>query len=60
MATNTQEKIVLEIRKMPDGGFIVGDGYSRDGLFTQMLFASTDIGEALSYIRQAMKTPTPE
>lgn len=53
MATNTENKTLLQIQRMPDGGFVVGNGY-RPEMFSSMLFASTDIGEALTYIRTAM------
>lgn len=46
----------LEIRKMPDGGFMVGDIYHRDSGFVPRgpRFASTSIEDALKYIRDKL------
>lgn len=49
----------LEIRKMPDGGYIVGDGQRDYGDYRMMRFASTSIDDALKYIKGNLE-PKPE
>jgi hypothetical protein len=44
----------LEIRRMPDGGYLVSDAFHRSSgmeSFRQMRFAATSIEEALKYIK---------
>lgn len=48
----------LEIRKMPDGGYIVGDGYRGDNSWRQLNFASSSIDEALKYIKGKLEGET--
>jgi len=45
----------LEIQKLPDGGYMIGDGFSRSGDYRQMRFASTSIDEALKYIKARLE-----
>ena len=45
----------LDILKLPDGGYMVGDGYRGDGSFRGMRFASTSIDEALKYIKATLE-----
>lgn len=49
----------LEIQKMPEGGYIVGDGSMRPGDFRQLRFASTSIDEAMKYVKSLLE-PKPE
>ena len=46
---------ILEIHKMPDGGYLVGDGYRMSGEYRTMLFASSSIDEALKYIKSKLE-----
>lgn len=51
MATDLRNNLALEIRKMPDGGYVIGDGYDFEGRYRNMHFASTSVDEALKYIK---------
>lgn len=48
---------VLTIQRLPQGGYVVQDGYRPDD-FTQQRFACTTIDEALKFIRDKI-TPIP-
>lgn len=53
-----QERTTLEIQKLQDGGYLVCEGFRGSQHFTGLLFACTDIGEALTYIRNSLE-PKP-
>lgn len=59
MASIIQGSAALEIQKMPDGGYVVGDGLVRPGDWRQMHFAATSIDEALKYIKSKLE-PKPK
>ena len=46
----------LQIEKLPDGGYVVVDGYRRDsGDYRGPRFASTSIDDALKYIKEKLQ-----
>ena len=51
MADDSQWQLVLQ--RLPEGGFVVTDGYA-PGMLTRPLFASTTIYEALSFMRSKL------
>lgn len=52
----SRDHFSLIIDRMPEGGFVVTDGgYRRDpGSLSMPMFASTNIGEALAFIRDKL------
>lgn len=49
----------LQIRRMPNGGYVVMDGWTSDpGRFRDLLFAATDVDVALKFIRDKI-VPIP-
>jgi hypothetical protein len=50
------EQTMLRIERLPDGGFVVSEASAvrETPYFYGPLFACTDIGEALAYIRKAL------
>ncbi|MCA6114261.1 hypothetical protein J6524_04870 [Bradyrhizobium sp. WSM 1738] len=49
----------LTIEAMPEGGFVVNEGYrpSEPHRYCAMLFACSDIGEALNFVRGKLAPP---
>lgn len=53
------ETTELTISKMPKGGFVVREAPDERGRFCQQLFARTQIGEALNFIRDELTPKEP-
>jgi hypothetical protein len=54
---------ILEIRKLPEGGYAVGEGrsFANEGHFREpFLFACTNISEALAYMKKKLEAAPPK
>jgi len=53
---NEKQHIPLRIERLPDGGFVVSEtaSFDRREMYYPQLFACTDIGEALNFIRERL------
>jgi predicted enzyme related to lactoylglutathione lyase len=50
----------LSIRRVQDGGFLVAAGFHHAGFTIPILFACTDIDEALKYVKRNLTQPKLE
>lgn len=48
----------LVIHKMSDGGYTVGEEIRGDRFYSGPLFACSEIGEALAFIKKTLNPPT--
>jgi hypothetical protein len=61
MATMMLPVTGFEIRKLPDGGYVVGDVRRFDGGYSDpFLFACTNISDALAYIKKKLEASPPK